>query len=367
MLGLSANERANRLDFLAKKFLEPYSDRLLPVVLSTNGLHYRSRILLHVAVDKVTKRFQMGHLKIGPDFLNQVIDLTSCPIHNAESNVILRTINQNLSTHFDQSLRLHIRYIYLYDKHLCLVLKMKRNEWKQSRGESISLIKQITDQIPTIKSVSVNIHESSGNRVFDSKGFECIRGEALVHKQFFGMDFKIEPYGFFQNDYRLWDMAIAVVKHFFVKEITDPKLRSVIDLYSGFGSTMALWNKLEMPAIGVELSGSAIRAADRALGQALVLKGQCRNRIPQLDVFQENADEVFVYMNPSRLGAESEITDWMLNHPKISRIAYMSCSLKTLRRDLDRLFEKYQCEQLQPYEFFPQTEHVETLALLTKR
>ena len=49
------------------------------------------------------------------------------------------------------------------------------------------------------------------------------------------------------------------------------------------------------------------------------------------------------------------------------RMAYLSCSAGTLRRDLDALVQTgYAVERITPYDFFPQTHHVETLALLRR-
>ena len=48
-----------------------------------------------------------------------------------------------------------------------------------------------------------------------------------------------------------------------------------------------------------------------------------------------------------------------------ARMAYLSCSAGTLRRDLEPLERSgYEILGILPYDFFPQTLHVETLALL---
>ena len=48
------------------------------------------------------------------------------------------------------------------------------------------------------------------------------------------------------------------------------------------------------------------------------------------------------------------------------RIVYVSCELKTLERDLDRLTNNYSIRKVIPVDMFPHTKHVECIVSLEK-
>ena len=51
-----------------------------------------------------------------------------------------------------------------------------------------------------------------------------------------------------------------------------------------------------------------------------------------------------------------------------ARIIYISCEPATLARDLDRFSrEGYEVKKVQPFDMFPQTDQVETVALLERK
>jgi 23S rRNA (uracil1939-C5)-methyltransferase len=69
-------------------------------------------------------------------------------------------------------------------------------------------------------------------------------------------------------------------------------------------------------------------------------------------------------MDPARKGADNKFLNTLLEtEPK--RIVYVSCDPATLARDLKVLSSKYDIISVTPVDMFPQTFHVETVALLT--
>jgi 23S rRNA (uracil1939-C5)-methyltransferase len=90
-------------------------------------------------------------------------------------------------------------------------------------------------------------------------------------------------------------------------------------------------------------AGETLRAAERSLGNIAC-----------------------VVVNPPRKGIQPAAME-ALTSVQASRIVYVSCDPASLCRDLDRLTEQgYTVRRLQPFDMFPQTEQVETVALVAR-
>jgi 23S rRNA (uracil1939-C5)-methyltransferase len=74
-----------------------------------------------------------------------------------------------------------------------------------------------------------------------------------------------------------------------------------------------------------------------------------------------------LFVDPPRRGLEPQALEALLSHgPPL--ILYLSCDAATLARDLGLLVGEagYRVAWLQPLDFFPNTTHIETLAVLRR-
>jgi 23S rRNA (uracil1939-C5)-methyltransferase len=84
---------------------------------------------------------------------------------------------------------------------------------------------------------------------------------------------------------------------------------------------------------------------------------QWRQSLPSIDL---------VVLNPPRKGVQAEAMTALLQIGA-PRMIYVSCEAKSLARDLDKLEQHgYRVTHIQPFDMFPQTEEVETVAMLEK-
>lgn len=142
----------------------------------------------------------------------------------------------------------------------------------------------------------------------------------------------------------------------------------VVDLYCGIGASLQRWCARGAAALGVELGGEAVACAAVNAPDATLLRGTCLTRLPQLErAVRAHPRAVLAYLNPPRQGLEPEVAHWLTRSARPARLAYLSCSPGTLARDLALCVAAgYRVVRLTPYDFFPQTHHVETLALLER-
>ena len=140
--------------------------------------------------------------------------------------------------------------------------------------------------------------------------------------------------------------------------------RQVLDLYSGVGARAIRWASQGAQVTACEVSRRAVtacrQAASGAGAQLVVKAGRVEKQIDGL----LPADLVVV--NPPRAGLSRRVAEALISGVA-HRLAYVSCDPATLARDLGRLEPAWNLVEIQPFDAFPQTAHVETVAWLQRR
>lgn len=137
--------------------------------------------------------------------------------------------------------------------------------------------------------------------------------------------------------------------------------RHVWDLYAGIGETTRLLLGGGASVDSVESDARAVRLAD-ARGPSPA--GRVRRHAGRVeDVLGSLAEPSVVITNPPRVGMDERAVA-VIRDRRPGRIVYISCDPATLARDVARLGEVYRVRSLEAFDLFPQTAHVESVALL---
>jgi 23S rRNA (uracil1939-C5)-methyltransferase len=178
-----------------------------------------------------------------------------------------------------------------------------------------------------------------------------------------GVSFRIRPSSFFQTNTeqanRMAELVLSYVP-------ASRRLRWV-DAYCGVGTFARLMADHVGEVIAIEESASAIRDARwnlRDVDNVMLLQGKVEELLPELG---QTLDGLVI--DPPRAGCQAPVLDALLAR-RIPRIVYISCNPASLARDLAHVslaHSTYRVVSIQPLDMFPQTAHIESIALLEAR
>ena len=193
-----------------------------------------------------------------------------------------------------------------------------------------------------------------------------IAGNDHVFLRVLDRDFKVSAPSFFQVN---TVMAEKMVEHLLALLPATP-FTSLLDLYCGVGLFSAFFAPRYGNVIGVESSASSCEDFVVNLDEfenVELYEGSVENVLPNLvrriveDAQGRNPPHVIA--DPPRAGIERHALDALIQL-KPRMFAYVSCDPSTLARDAKRLVEGgYQLKQVTPFDLFPQTYHIESIAI----
>jgi 23S rRNA (uracil1939-C5)-methyltransferase len=240
-----------------------------------------------------------------------------------------------------------------------VVLVVKENDEAAIHG----IMEQLKNNFPQITSLNYVVN-SGANDMIHAFEVICYHGKPFIIEQLGDLKFKVGPKSFFQTNTlqakKLYDIAL---------EFTDLKgTENVYDLYTGIGS-IALYaaNKCKSVAAIEQIPDAIADAKENAelnnISNCTFYVGDVKDMFNE-DFYSKHGAPDVVITDPPRVGMHGDVVKTLLNMP-VPKIVYVSCNPTTQARDLQLLSEKYTIEKIQPVDMFPQTYHIESVALLT--
>lgn len=203
----------------------------------------------------------------------------------------------------------------------------------------------------------------------------CYWGNATIHEKLGALHLKVTASSFMQTNTHAAEQMINVLKKWkaedqpsHLQEKYGPQ--KVVDLYCGSGALGLNLAAREDTLIGVESNPSAVleaqnTAKENGFHNALFIGGAVEKLIATHSALQ-SVENTLVVVDPPRSGIMTPVLTALLERTA-PLLYYVSCNPESLNRDLLGLTSKYRIRNVQPMDFFPHTDHVETAVRLQKK
>jgi 23S rRNA (uracil1939-C5)-methyltransferase len=192
---------------------------------------------------------------------------------------------------------------------------------------------------------------------------QILAGNAQLEDRLGDLRFLISPEAFFQTNTEMAEVLYGVAVDYAGLHGTE----TVYDLFCGIGTIALTLAPRAREVHGLELVDTAIQdAAENAkineVDNADFYAGDVRTSLR--DLVEEAGRPDVVVVDPPRAGLSQKVVRRIVEAaPK--RIVYVSCNPTTLAPNAAQLVEAgYVLKKVRPVDMFPQTPHIETVALL---
>ena len=204
--------------------------------------------------------------------------------------------------------------------------------------------------------------------VVKNEGTEILYGQEFFYEELLGLHFKISPFSFFQTNSLGAEVLYETAREFIV-DGDESRLNemTVYDLYSGTGTIAQMMAPVCKEVVGVEIVEEAVEAAKEnaklnGLDNCKFLAGDV---LKVLDTIEEKPD--YIILDPPRDGIHPKAIEKIIAYG-VENMVYISCKPSSLARDLEIFTARgYKVGKICCVDMFPNTVHVETVALLTRK
>jgi 23S rRNA (uracil1939-C5)-methyltransferase len=193
-----------------------------------------------------------------------------------------------------------------------------------------------------------------------------LAGSEVIEEELSGLRFRISPQAFFQTNTEMAERLYGVASE--LAQLTARE--KVFDLYCGSGTIALTLAGYADEVWGVEVVESAIadaikNAKRNGVDNAKFFAGDVRTAARPL-LEQAGQPDVIV-VDPPRAGLSQKIVRRIIEMES-PRIVYVSCNPTTLAPNARQLVDDggYELKTVRPVDMFPQTPHIESVALLEK-
>jgi 23S rRNA (uracil1939-C5)-methyltransferase len=349
-----------------------------PIIGCTNPFYYRNKLEFGftdrrwLTLAEIESGAEFDRRGLGfhvPESFLGVLDIEHCWLQGDPSNAIRNSIKKfaldndyaffNLKTQEGLLRNVMIRTTSLNE--VMVLVSFTSNEEEKVKA----LLDHVKAEFPSITSLQYVINGKRNDTIYDLPTV-TYHGKDHITEQLGEYKFKINPKSFFQTN-----SAQAKVLYDITRDFAGLKSDDIVyDLYTGVGSIAIYVSGQCKHVVGIEQIEAAIadakeNAKKNQVDNCSFYAGDVR-MVLQPDFIKQNGKPNVVITDPPRAGMHEDVVKTLLELAA-PRIVYVSCNPATQARDLELLSVKYDIIKIQPVDMFPQTTHIENVALLELR
>lgn len=301
-----------------------------------------------------------------PGLFDKVLDIQECHLQPEPSNAIRDAVRRyahrkgyaffNFRQQSGFMRNLIIRNTS--DGKVMVIVVFFLNEQKRIR----EIMEHLAVEFPQITSLWYIVNTKKNDSLADQEPV-LFRGEDHLIEEMDGLRFRIGPKSFYQTN-----STQAATLYRTVREFADLQgNETVYDLYTGAGTIACYLASSSSKVTGIEYIEEAVK--DARINSALnnitnteFIAGDLKDILSD-SFFRSRGYPDVIVTDPPRAGMHKDVVNAILSAGP-AKIVYVSCNPATQARDISILSEKYRVEKIQPVDMFPQTHHVENVALL---
>lgn len=332
-------------------------------IVSGDSSRYRNKAQYPVA-DDMTVGFYQNHS-------HRIISSGDCALQPSEFYAVCNIFTdwikkKNFSIYNEESGKGLIRHLYIRKAEatdeimVCVVINGKSlpdvNEFV------VALCEKLGNQL---KTVVININREKTNVILGNV-CQTVFGDGHIFDILCGKKIRINPLSFYQVNRRMAEKLYNKAA-----EYAEPEGKCVLDLYCGAGTIGLSMADRADSIIGVEIVTEAVKDAEFNAQNNGVTNAEfiCADAAKAAEnLKKEGVKPDIVIVDPPRKGCSEELLHTIAEDFCPERLVYVSCDPATLARDVKILSSLgYELKEYTPFDLFPRTHHVETVAKLERR
>lgn len=336
-----------------------------PTIGMDDPWHYRNKAQLPFG--QVDGQLVAGFYARGT---HRIIDTDACIIQHHENDravqVVKRIVQElGISVYDEETHRGLLRHVvvkYGFATGETMIVLVTNGEDIPHVDELVGLIRE---ELPQVVSICQSVNRARTNVILGDK-VKVLWGQETISDYIGDVQFHISARSFYQvNPVQTEVLYRKAVEY---AQLTGEEV--VIDAYCGIGTISLFMAKHAAEVYGVEIVEEAIEDARRnaelnGIVNATFEAGRAEEVMPRWLAQGIKADVIVV--DPPRKGCDPELLQTIIAM-KPKRVVYVSCNPATLARDLRVLADGgFGVVEVQPVDMFPQTGHVETICLMSRK